>query len=419
MNRPLRIIGFFLCGLLPISFLAAQKAPWATGDSKGEDLTIQLVTADPGDEVYSWWGHTAIIVEDRANDIARLYNYGVFSFQLDNFYRNLAFGRLLFEVRAMPVRPALELYKQYGRSVFIQTLDLPPEKKVELALSVEDDIRPENRVYLYHHFFDNCATKIRDLLDVATNGELKNRTSGLANTTFRQLMRRFSVRSYPMDLLLMFLTADSIDVELRMWDEMFLPEKLAEYMDSLTVSWENGRQRPLVASSFTWYLAPDRSITPQVAPPGWPMSILLSGIFALSGIVAALLSRRMPLLSRLLYGVPTALYGLVVGLFGILLFFMNVFTDHQVTYFNENLFLANPFSLALFPLGILLIVNRGKKICVWVWSLLGGAVLISILLKVFPAFDQQNGIVIALISPICFTYAVSGWLKMRKSFPAS
>ena len=70
-------------------------APWADGRSAPEDLEVSLVTFGPGDDIPSWFGHSALVVEDRRRGEARLYNYGMFDF--DKFAR-FALGRLEFWV---------------------------------------------------------------------------------------------------------------------------------------------------------------------------------------------------------------------------------------------------------------------------------------------------------------------------------
>ena len=44
--------------------MLSQVAPWGTGESRGEDLTIWLTTFGPGSEIEYWWGHSALVVED-------------------------------------------------------------------------------------------------------------------------------------------------------------------------------------------------------------------------------------------------------------------------------------------------------------------------------------------------------------------
>ena len=64
---------------------AQTPAPWALGGSRAEDLAVRLVTIAPSDPIYTWWGHSALIVEDLRLGISRFYNYGLFSFDQERF----------------------------------------------------------------------------------------------------------------------------------------------------------------------------------------------------------------------------------------------------------------------------------------------------------------------------------------------
>jgi hypothetical protein len=161
--------------LLYLSFgcsLAQSTAPsWENNFSRGEYLQIKLVTIDPGDELTMWWGHTALIVEDLRFHRSLFYNYGIFSFEQENFMRNFAMGRLIFWVAAWNTEGALSYYQSLNRTIRMQILDFSPERRLELARFLDHNILPENREYLYDHYDDNCSTWIRDLIDKMVDGQ--------------------------------------------------------------------------------------------------------------------------------------------------------------------------------------------------------------------------------------------------------
>jgi hypothetical protein len=96
---------------------------------------------------------------------------------------------------------------------------------------------------------------------------------------------------------------------------------------------------------------------------------------------------------------------------------MWIITNHTVTYHNENLFLANPLTLLLLPLGISEFF--GSKNCASrasrLWYGLAAFALLGLLLKLpIRAFDQDNGRAVALILPILLGgAATSFWLRRR------
>ena len=69
-----------VCILLTFSKLDAQQV--IISDS----AVVSLITCSPGEEVYSKFGHTAIRVKDKTNNVDVVFNYGIFSFETEHFY---------------------------------------------------------------------------------------------------------------------------------------------------------------------------------------------------------------------------------------------------------------------------------------------------------------------------------------------
>ena len=118
---------------------------------------------------------------------------------------------------------------------------------------------------------------------------------------------------------------------------------------------------------------------------------------------------------RILLGLYTLLLGLLLGIFGSALTFLMLFTDHDVTYWNENIFQANPIHLALVVTGFQLM--RGKVTATrnnrYVWSVLGAISLLGVLIKVLPMADQNNWNILALTVPVNVGVALLWWLDRR------
>ncbi len=426
-------VPLFLAALLAETPAFAAPAPWAQGLSRAADLVVKLVTIEPGTPLYSWWGHTALIVEDPRLGVSRFYNYGLFSIQKEDFVRNFIQGRLWFEVGASPTERELRAYRADNRTVRIQTLDLAPERRLAMAEFLETNILPENRTYLYDHYRDNCATRVRDLLDRMVDGQLAAAAAAPGSGSLRWQTRRFTAGHPLMNWLLMFLMSGGIDRPITRWQEMFLPMELERNVAGLRYLDPQGRERALVSAQETWYTAADRAPVPE-RPPGFALPAL--GLGALLGLAAAGLGwwraregrpregrareggkrqreARGGAAGRALSGSWEALLGLAMGLIGAILAYMSLFTDHTVTYGNRNLFLANPLHLVVVPLAVA--VAAGAR---WtgrwltgLWSLLAALGLLSLALKAFPALRQDNGLSAALLLPIQFGCAAAGWLS--------
>lgn len=403
--------------LIMISFSYGQD-PSAIEDkeSRGNDLEIKLVTIDPGDDLTSWWGHTAIIVEDQRFETSLFYNYGLFSFEQENFIYNFAMGRLIFWVGVWNTSDALAHYLSLNREIRMQILNLSPAKKVEMAVFLANNVLPQNREYLYDHYRDNCSTRVRDLLDKLIDGQFYRKLQVPGRMTFRQHTRRHTDAYFIVDGLLMFLMNNSIDKGIRQWDDMFLPEELEYYVANLTYEDNNGQVQDLVKSSYTYYNAKDRLSLPVNAPAHWPRGLAI-GFF--SGVLLILLGfgyLREIKFSRQLFGIYQTSLGVFYGIPGLILFLMSMFTDHTVTYHNENLFLANPLTTLLIPLGIGLLLD--KRFCrMWLpklWYLITSINLILLVLKFLPVFDQYNWLSISLIVPLSVSASFI-WYKIEKN----
>ncbi len=398
---------------LPQLAHAAPPAPWGTGESRPEDLQVTLVTFGVGPEIPSWFGHTALVVEDTRLRTARLYNYGMFSGSGEMLAR-FAMGRLEFYVGdTSQVTGTYRFYAAENRHVRLQRLNLTPERSAKLAKALADNVLPENRDYLYHHYFDNCATRPRDIIDDALGGQLAEDGRAPARMTLRDHTRRHSHVFPPMSVLLDFLMNDEIDRPITRWEELFLPGELESLVANATWRDSDGTERPLVAEQRTWFKA-DRFEPPAQVPNYFPWLLLLGAALGAVGLLLSLWHRRKPpaRLPRVFFGLWNALLGLVFGLPGLVLFLMWTFTDHTVTWRNENLLLASPVTFFALPFG--LAVAFGRR---WAghalrstWLLLAGTSVLGVLLKLLPMFDQDNWRLIALLLPVNLAMAAAAVL---------
>jgi hypothetical protein len=394
--------------LLGLLLLAATPAraqdlpPWGTGESKGEDLSIYLVTFGPGDDVASWWGHGSLVVEDRRLQRSRLYNYGMFSFD-ERMLARYAMGRLEFWVDDTSPSATFRFYRSLDRDVRLQELNLSPAQKVEMGRLLAENVLPENRNYLYQHYDDNCVTRLRDGIDKALGGQFRQSMSGPGRMTLREHTRRYTAVGPSMSLLLDFLMNDEIDRPVTRWQEAFLPDELERQVAEMQVVGEDGQKRPLVAKTTVLYEAQGRPATPAEPPKYGPVLLVLGFLFGGAAVGLSFWGRRSASRApRVLLGLQNVLMGLVFGIPGLALFIMWLGTEHTVTWRNENLFLANPLTVLAVPLGVQMMFGSMKarerlRRLWWGLALLGE---LGLVLKVLPMFDQDNWRLIAFILPM-------------------
>lgn len=390
-----------LAGFIGSDAVFAQAPPWQTGESRAEDLQISLVTFGRGEEITTWWGHTALIVQDTSKNIGRIYNFGLFSFEW-GWMAEFAMGRFIFSSGAFKVWSYLNWYVRQNRDVRILLLNLPPEKKMWLAKELSVNVLPQNKNYLYDHYYENCSTRIRDFIDTAVEGQLKEATMQPARLTLREHTRRYIARSAFMEILLMYLMNDDIDEPIMQWDEMFLPDELEKYVAELEYIDPQGQVQQLVEYSTTYYQAKRPPVLKKV-PPHWPGALLAGIVLGLLGLAILLWHRnRRNALTKVMYGVYHFFIGLLLGIPGLMLALMGAFSEHTLTHHNENLFLANPltFLFIVAGIGITLEKRRAETWMRMLWYVHLAIAALAVILKIFPAFNQDNWMIIAFVMPV-------------------
>ncbi len=301
-----------------------------------EQASIRLMTVAPGEMLYSLFGHSALRVYDPVLRLDRCYNYGTFDFEDPNFLLNFCRGRLRYYLDTEPYR-----YFEYGnlregRATKEQVLQLNAQQRQFLFDLLEENAREENKYYLYDFFYDNCATRIRDVVEKALFYQVTFDTTHLPlGKTMRQLLYPY-LENHPWTRL-------GIDLALGMpadrvasgRDFMFLPDYLHDAFARATI----GDSIALVAESYETPRWAVREREPASAGfwerPLWAMMLV-----AVLG-VAAMFSRRAECLFDLVFW-------LVLGLAGLLLFLLWVATDHTTTKANWNLLWALPTHLLFF-----------------------------------------------------------------------
>jgi hypothetical protein len=386
-----RIAISILLGIAVIFALSAQEG-------QGNDLVIKISVMGPGDELYFWWGHIALIIENTRTGQSRLYDYGLFTFDSDHFFVNFAFGRLLYSCGVSSTTNTTSFYSRSNRDVTIYTLDLPPEKREAVRQQAEWDILPENRDYLYNHFSHNCASPIIDIIDMATDGQFKEQFNNEPGRfTLRQHVRRHTWFSPFIDWILNFWMGQGIDTSITVWDEMFLPSEVANNISNFSYIDSKGVSRPLVSDVEVVHHAYGRPPVLDIPRKQWPRELAFSLILAFILGCLFYLQSKSAARGQVALGIIHSLFGLFFGVAGLLLFFMGNFTDHDYTYHNTNILFCNPLLLVAVPLGIRYAVSknynsrlRSEFILRLLWLFVVIGIFVSMLIKLLPWFWQDN-----------------------------
>ncbi|HAM09927.1 MAG TPA: hypothetical protein DCP74_06565, partial [Bacteroidales bacterium] len=109
----------------------------------GNDTIVYLITCNPGTEIYSIYGHSALRIVNRINNSDLVYNWGVFDFNTPNFAWKFAKGRLEYMLAVESMGNFLQTYLYEERAVFSQRINLSPLEIRQLVILINDNLKPE------------------------------------------------------------------------------------------------------------------------------------------------------------------------------------------------------------------------------------------------------------------------------------
>jgi Domain of unknown function (DUF4105) len=302
-----------------------------------EQATISVITCGPfQEELYSAFGHSAFRVYDPVQKIDDAYNYGVFDFDQPNFYLNFARGYLYYKLGINDYQRFQNYYIYYNRKVHEQVLNLTDQQKQKLYNYLQWNSLPENVYYRYDYFYNNCATKIRDVVIAALGEEVSFDGSYVTTDyTIRELTDIYLKHQPWGDLGIDIGLGLPIDKKAAPSEYMFLPDYVESGFDHASIQ-QNGTVVPLVKEKVIIYDAREEEI-----PGGPPHPLLVFGLVALACVVISVLDYKKKKLSLWL---DVVLFG-ITGLVGCMLFFLWFFTDHNDAAYNLNLLWAMPTNL--------------------------------------------------------------------------
>jgi len=354
-------LGFLLILLSFIGLTPARAQFWE----------VSLLTADPGGELYSSFGHSALRLREIGPDGRDLvFNFGTFDFDTPNFYGKFATGKLNYMLSVVNYDRFIVEYDHYKRGLREQVLDLNQEQKDFLLQHLDAQYAPERRFYKYDFFYNNCATKIRDAFDIAMGEQLVWSDSVAEEKTFRNLIDEFVLPLPWADFGIDLALGAVIDRPATELEKQFLPTYMEQAFANATIV-ENGVSRPLVKQSRVLLEYPKENTQQSLLNP--------SMVFWLLTLVFAALTFYGFKKGKLMKGLDIALFG-AVGILGLVVAFLWFFTDHTATAWNWNILWAFPGHLVL----VWGLVARPNATWISTYLLFAmGATIITLLLWMF------------------------------------
>jgi len=298
-------------------------------------LRISILTATPGEELYSTFGHSALRVTDSTNNSDIVYNYGTFNFDEPNFYIKFVRGKLPFYLSTDYFDNFIVEYQQENRGITEQVLNLTCSEKYRINELLQENMLGPNRVYKYDFTFDNCTTRLRDLIEKTTDSTVHFGEALKMKETFRDLIYEYlnygdkQWSKLGIDILL----GSKTDAIMKPREVMFLPDYLMKTFDSSTIE-----ARPLVAEKHSLFKINYSPIEKDnLTHPLF--------IFTCLFVLVALLSYSKNLFIQKFISAFDGFLFFIIGLLGILLVFMWFGTDHIMCRNNYNLLWAWPTNI--------------------------------------------------------------------------
>ncbi len=297
-------------------------------------LRVSLLTCAPGSELYSTFGHTALRIYDSSFKADYVFNFGTFDFSDPDFYSKFVRGKLLYYLSVENYKDFVYQYNYEQRSIREQVLNLSCAEKNKLLANLKINAEPQFKNYKYDFLFDNCTSRVRDLILNSNTTILIKDSLTKSGTTFRNLLYEYLDKGHQpwsklgIDILL----GSKIDQPVTQNQAMFLPDYLMKGIDSASI-----QNQSLVKESVQVL---DLKSSTELISNNQPLII-----FSIYSIIILLLSISKNKTSQLIVKINDSLLFYSTGFLGVLLLFMWFGTKHQSCKNNYNLLWALPSNI--------------------------------------------------------------------------
>lgn len=320
-----------------LSFIVFFIAQFTVAQNLSTSSEISILTIGPGNSLNDAFGHSLFRIKDPLYNLDITYDYGRFPFDEPGFYLNFARGKLNYSIGKSNYRDVKDFYIWQNRTIKEQILNLSLEEKQAVYNFLKNNYKPENRNYLYDFFYDNCATKIKDVLQSSTESNLVlHKPDTLKPQSFRKLIQQNlnynSWGSVGIDIAL----GSVIDQTASPEEYMFLPKYIHSFFGLATL---NNPSELLVKDEYIIYKHKD-----VLEKNFFLVSPLF--VFSLLGLLIVFITYQDYKKQKRSHYLDTIIF-LITGLIGIFLLLLWFATDHTATAQNYNLLWAFPLNIIL------------------------------------------------------------------------
>lgn len=338
--------------LLPLLFLFAFTNTFQAQVQLSVYSEVSIITAGPGTELYEAFGHSAIRIKDPVLRLDLIYNYGIFDFNQPNFYTNFAKGNMIYSLGRYDFKYFIASYKRDKRWLKQQVLNLTQKEKQTFFYFLENNALPENAKYLYDPYFDNCATKLRDITEnILGDKVIFNDNYSDKKLTFRDLTNQEIHWNTWGSFGLNLIAGIKLDQKLTSKQYLFLPDYIYDSFKNATIQ-ANGTSKKLVLKETTLLDFKEKKAKVSVFNP-----FLIFSLLSFLGIFITYKDFKNNKKSKVLDF--SILF--FTGIIGCVLFFLWFFSTHSTSPHNYNILWAFPLNIIMAFVSLFGNINWLKK----------------------------------------------------------
>lgn len=352
-----------------------------------DSVEISLVTCEPYDRVYSLYGHTGLRIHDKARGDDALVNWGIFDLRKRFFVLRFTFGLTDYKMEIELWEEFCWRYQSYGSGVQEQVLNLNADEKMRLIAAVSENYKPENKYYRYNYFYDNCTTRVRDIIEASIDGKIVYGQPD-SRKSFRELIHEWNGGHLWARWGNDFLLGVKADRKTTREESQFLPRMLSDDFSTARIVTDGKADRQLVKAT-RWAVPPMYVNSTGTFADNWllrPLSVAVAYLLVLLAVIFAEHRRK-----RRLWQFDVFVLA-VTGVMGLVLLAM-VFSQHPTVSLNFQILVFNPLSL-VFLKPITKSLRQGKRSPWLMWLAVMTAV--GIVLGVFFQHYAEGVVLLAL-----------------------
>ncbi|MBR5533168.1 MAG: DUF4105 domain-containing protein [Bacteroidales bacterium] len=336
------IVNVFLVAILLLNITQVKASQIKTGLTQNDTISVSLLTASQGKQIYERFGHTGIRIHIPSKKFDGVYHYGLFSFEEPHFEYRFVKGETDYMIGCMHYHDFLTMYAIRGSSVRELPLYLTQEEAHKLYEALLENMLPENQTYRYSFLYDNCATRPLNIIEKNLNGKMLLESEGAELPTYRDLIHECikgdKWLTFGLDLIL----DGEADAQISLPDKPFLPHITEKIFKESTIE-RNGEMVKLAGEPKEVLKAResknDGTIFNYITPNNFSISLFV--IIVILSLMEIIIVRHFRLVDTIIF--------FICGMLGLVIYFLLLFSEHPAVSANINAMWLHPVWLVMLP----------------------------------------------------------------------